>query len=314
MIIVFGSINMDMVFRAKKLPQAGETVLCDNYNITSGGKGANQALAAVRMGGKVALVGCAGDDGPALRMLRKLRGAGVMTTGVAESQDLLTGCAVVMTDQNGNNQVIVAGGANKQAKADQVPDEILLPANVVLMQMEMEPEENWKLIDRAHQRGCKTILNLAPAIHIPQNVMEKLDYLIVNQIEARQIADLLKMTVEKNVLKLATALSKPGKLNCIVTLGEQGCVACNKNGDLITVPAIKLAPGEIVDTTGAGDAWCGTFAGAIQSGYDLVQAMQMASVAGSLACLKHGAQDSFAYLGDIQENLGRLGETIRGKI
>src|SRR5687768_7776086 len=137
MIIVFGSINMDMVFRADKLPQPGETVLCGDYEITSGGKGANQALAAARMGGKVALVGCVGDDGPALRMLRALRRDGVMTTGVAESPDLLTGCAVVVADANGNNQITVASGANRHAKADQVPDEVLKPGGLVLMQMEM---------------------------------------------------------------------------------------------------------------------------------------------------------------------------------
>ena len=127
---------MDMVFRPGKLPEVGETALCGDYEITSGGKGANQALAAARLGGKVALVGAVGDDGPALRMLRALRRDGVMTTGVAESPDLLTGCAVVITDSDGNNQIVVASGANQHAKADQVPDEILKPANVLLMQME----------------------------------------------------------------------------------------------------------------------------------------------------------------------------------
>ncbi len=312
MIIVFGSINMDMVFPAERLPQAGETVLCDEYEITSGGKGANQALAAARMGDKVALVGCAGDDCPALRMLRSLRQNGVMTTGVAESEDSLTGCAVVMTDKDGNNQIMVASGANKEAKADQIPDEILLPQNVLLMQMEVPPEENWTLIKRAHERGCKTILNLAPAIQIPQSALEKLDYLIVNQIEAKQMAEMLGIKIEGNVQKLATALSRQGDLNCIITMGPQGAVACSKKGDIISVPTIKIE--NVVDTTGAGDAYCGTFAAAIHSGLGLVQAMQKASIAGSLACMKRGAQNSFPYLGDIDDKLPELGEVTREKI
>lgn len=311
MIIVFGSINMDMVFRADKLPQVGETVLCGDYDITSGGKGANQALAAARLGDKVALVGCVGDDGPALRMLRKLRRDGVMTTGVAESQEFLTGCAVVTTDHKGQNQIVVASGANAHAMADQVPDEILLPENVVLMQMELPPEENWALIERAHERGTKTILNLAPAISIPMSALEKLDYLIVNQIEATQIADMLNIEVEKNASKLAIALSKQGNLNCIVTLGPKGSVACSQDGELIAVPAIQLE--EVVDTTGAGDAYCGTFAGAIHDGKDLVTAMKLASVAGTLACQKQGAQESFVYLGDIEDHLDQLGDVTQAR-
>jgi len=308
MIIVFGSINMDMLFRADKLPAPGETVLCGAYEIASGGKGANQALAAARLGGKVALVGAVGDDGPALRMLRALRRDGVMTTGVAESPDLLTGCAVVMTDERGDNQIIVASGANSHAKSDQVPDEILKPGNLVLMQMEMAPEENWKLIDRAHARGVKTVLNLAPAIHIPKSALEKLDYLIVNQIEARQMAQMLDMEIEEAADKMATTISKQAKLSCVITLGEKGAIACSRQGDLVTVPALKLD--KVVDTTGAGDAWCGTFAAAIHEGRGLMEAMQMASVAGSLACLKKGAQESYAYLGDIEKYIDQLGEGV----
>ncbi|MCB9991053.1 MAG: ribokinase [Rhodospirillales bacterium] len=311
MLIVFGSINMDMVFPADHLPQPGETVLCGDYEITSGGKGANQALAASRLGTKVALVGCVGDDGPALRMLRSLRRDGVMTTGVAESPDLATGCAVIVTDKAGHNQIVVASGANSQAKADQVPDEILKPDNAVLMQMEMPPEENWELIRRAHDHGTTTILNLAPAIHIPQSALEKLDYLIVNGLEARQMAEMFGLTVEKDAMKLARALSQQGKLTCIITLSEQGSVACTKDGALITVPAVIQE--NVVDTTGAGDAYCGTFAAAIHDKRGIIEAMKMASVAGSLACRAKGAQDSYAYLGDIQDNLHLVGEVTQTK-
>jgi ribokinase len=237
-------------------------------------------------------------------MLRQLRRDGVMTSGVSESPDLPTGCAVIIRDKAGQNQIAVSSGANAGAKADQVPDEILKKGNVVLMQMEMPPEENWKLIERAHTRGATTILNLAPAITISEAALKKLDYLIVNHIEARQMAGMLGLKAEKDAMKMAQALSKQGDLTCIITLSEKGAVACGKDGKLTTVPAMKLE--KVVDTTGAGDAWCGTFAAAIHDGKKLEEAMRMASVAGSLSCTKKGAQDSYAYLGDIRENLQHL--------
>ncbi len=306
MLIVFGAINMDMVFTAGQLPQPGETVLCESYQITSGGKGANQALAAARMGVKVALAGCVGDDGPALRMLRALRRDGVMTTGVAESPSLPTGCASVIIDNKGNNQIVVAAGANSEAQADQLPDEVLHGKNVVLIQMELPPEENHKLINRAHERGARIILNLAPVITLPQDVLNKLDYLIVNELEAAQIAGKLGLTVEKDALTLARALSQQGELNCIVTIGAQGSVACSKKGTTYKVSALKIEEEDIIDTTGAGDAYCGTFAALIHNGAPLKDAMRHAAVAGSLACRKQGAQDSFAYLGDIKAHLEHL--------
>lgn len=307
MLIVFGAITMTLLFRTGRLPQPGDTVLCDAYAVISSGKGANQALAATRIGAKTALVGCAGDDGPALRMLRSLRHNGVMTTGVAESPDLPTGCTIAMVDSDGNAQTVTAAGANAKTQADQIPDEILTPSTVLLLQAELSPEENRLLIDRASARGTTIIMNLSPPVPIPQDTLEKLDYLIVNEAEARAIAKRLGLTAGRGTPELAAALSRQGKLNCIVTRAEQGSVACRKNGDFVTVPALKLE--QVVDPTGAGDAYCGTFAAAIYAGRDMSEAMRMAAVAGSLACTKEGAQESFPYLGDIEASLGRLGTT-----
>lgn len=310
MIIVFGSINMDMYLPVPAFPQAGETVLSPRYDMFAGGKGGNQALAACRTGEKVALVGRTGDDGPGLRIVTGLRRDGVITSGVAKSESP-TGMAVVITDKSGESQVIVAAGANFDVRNDQVPDEILIPGNIVLMQTETPPQENWALLQRAKDGGAMTMLNLAPAINIPQEALNNVDYLIVNQIEARQIAKKLGIDPEKNMTKLAYALSQKGnKLTCIVTMGPQGSVAVTPEGKAIRVPCLKLEPERVVDVTGSGDAYCGTLAGLLHQGMKLPDAMRHASVAGSLSCQTRGAQASYAYFGDIQEKVKELGDAV----
>jgi ribokinase len=304
MIIIFGSINMDMVVPVGKFPAAGETVLSPRYDMLPGGKGANQALAAARVGPKTALVGCVGDDGIGLRMLNGLKRDGVITSGVAQS-DLPTGMAVILTNEKGENEIVVVSGANADAKADQIPDEILKSSHVLLLQGETPPQENWTLLERAKKRGVTTILNLAPVVEIPRETLAHIDYLVVNQIEARQIAQALKLDLDEDAAKLARALAQQARLTCIVTLGAQGSLAVTPDGHTIRVPALKI--GNVVDTTGAGDAYCGTLAAALYSRKTLTDAMKLASVAGSLACTKRGAQDSFPYIGEIEEKLEQLG-------
>lgn len=310
MIIVFGSINMDMYVSVPNVPEPGETVLCPGFEMSPGGKGANQALAAARSGAKVALVGRVGDDNMGIRILTGLRREGVMTSGVIESEQP-TGCAFIMRQPDGENRIIVASGANSDVAAEQVPDEILTDRNVLLLQMEVPAQENWALLARAKARGCLSILNLAPAIRIPQDAMNNLDILIVNLIEARQIANKLGLSVENDGMKLAQALSMQGKLTCIVTLGALGSVAWTKDGQSFRVPALKLEDGAI-DVTGAGDAFCGTLASALHAGLSLEEGMRRASVAGSLACMQKGAQASLPYLGDIEDHLKELGDIKRG--
>lgn len=304
MLIVFGAINQDFIFKTKVLPQAGETILATDYDVYSGGKGANQALAAARMGTKTALIACTGDDGASVRMQNHLKRNGVMVSGVSESENFLTGTASIITSEDGKNQIVVAPGANADAKHDQIPDEILKTGNIVLLQMELPTAENEKLISRAHERGVKVILNLAPAIKIHESSLKKVDYLLVNQIEARQIADSLGINAEKTPETLARALSKAGDLHCIVTMGDQGSTAAMANGNIIRVKAMQLE--KVIDTTGAGDAYCGTFAACIHNGETMETAMKYASIAGTLACRAYGAQDSYAFSADIKDHLGFL--------
>ncbi len=301
MIIVFGSVNMDVNLQVQAFPAPGETILSPTYDMTPGGKGANQALAAVRGGVKTALVGMIGDDGMGTRILNNIRRHEVMTSGVGTSDTLPTGMAFVMRDKKGENQIIVASGANAQVRADQVPDEILKPGNVVLFQMEISQAENLNVMERAKKHGATVILNLAPAIRLSQKTLDVVDYLIVNEIEARQIAGVLSINPDQDLVKIAQALSAQAHLDCIVTLGAQGAVAVTKDGKAWKVPALAIP--EVVDTAGAGDCFCGTLAAALHEKKSMPEAMRRAVVAASLSCLKTGTQDSYPYSAEIEDAL-----------
>lgn len=302
MLIVFGSINMDMVISPSHMPQAGETVLCPDYELLPGGKGANQALAAARMGARVALVGCAGNDAYAPQIVNVIRRQGVITSGVAQS-DLPTGCAFILREEGGGNRIIVATGANVEARADQVPDEILRPGYMVLTQTELPPEEVFTLIRRAHERGLKVILNLAPAVDLPEDILRKVYILVVNEIEIEQAARSLEIPVGDHAA-MARALSMKGKTTCIVTLADKGSIVSRPDGSIFRVNSLVLD--EVVDTTGAGDAYCGTLAACLYEGMPLEESVRWASAAGSLACEKLGTIDAFAYQDDVRERLDEV--------
>lgn len=301
MIVVFGSINMDINMRVKDFPRAGETILSPSYDMTPGGKGANQALACARGGAKTAIVGKVGDDGMGTRILNGLRRNEVMTSGVATSDFLPTGLAIVTRDAKGENHITVASGANADVSAVQVPDEILKAGNILLLQMEVPLQENFQLMERAKKLGATVILNLAPAFHIPQKALDLVDYLIVNELEARMIAETIGINPDQDLMIVAKALSTKGQLDCIVTLGPKGAVAMTQKGHGWRVPAMELK--EVVDTTGAGDCFCGMLAAGIHNKLALGSAMRRASVAASLSCMKKGAQESYPYIAEVEEVL-----------
>lgn len=304
MIIVFGSINMDVNLRVKNFPHPGETILTPAYEMSPGGKGANQSLACARGGAKTALVGKVGDDAMATRILNGLRRNEVMTSGVATSDILPTGMAIVTTDARGENNIVVASGANGDVQAVQVPDEVLKPGNILLLQMEVPLQENLSLMERAKKRGVTVMLNLAPAFHIPQKALELVDYLIVNELEARAMAEVVGIPAGQDLMVLAKALAAKGDLDCIITLGAKGAVSIGKDGKGWRVPSLELK--EVVDTTGAGDCFCGTLAAALHNKYALGSAMRRASIAAGLSCMKRGAQDSYPYIAEVEELLEKF--------
>lgn len=302
MVIVFGSLNIDLIMKVKHQPVIGETVLTSTYDWLPGGKGANQAVACSRSGAKTAMVGQIGDDGFGTRILYSLKKDDVLTSGIARADDEPTGMAFVTIDAKGNNQIVVAAGANSLTNSDQIPNEILHKDNVILMQMEVGHEHNWDVIHRAKAVGAKTILNLAPAGSIPREVLNDLDYLIVNQIEGRQMAEKMGLKIEESAVSMATRLAKSCDLTCVMTLGPKGCIAIKADGTGWAVNAYDLGE-ELADTTGAGDTFCGVFASGVFKKKTLQDTLKRASIAASLACRGIGAQTKMPREDEIEENL-----------
>jgi ribokinase len=302
MVIVFGSLNIDLVLKVKHQPVVGETILTPSYEWFSGGKGCNQAIACSRSGVKTAMVGQVGDDGFGTRLMNALKRDEVLASGVARHEKEPTGTAFITVDDAGDNQIIVASGANRYATADQVPNEILHKDNVCLMQMEVNYSENWDVIHRAKGVGAKTILNLAPAGTVPRDVLDDLDYLIVNQIEGRQMAEKMGLKIEDSAIAMARKLAESADLTCVMTLGPLGCIAMKPDGKGWQVKAHDLGE-DLADTTGAGDTFCGVFAGCVFQKMTLQETLRRASIAGTLACRGLGAQSKMPRVEEIEEFL-----------
>lgn len=301
MIIVFGSLNVDMMMPVEHFPKPGETILCStDYISSAGGKGSNQAVAAIRAGAKVAMVGKVGDDSFGRRSINNLKSQSILTTGIGISERP-TGCATIAVDMHGKNFVIVAPGANLDATSDQIPDEILTERNVLLAQLETSPDETFDVLARAHARKAITILNASPARHITVEHLKNIDYLIVNEIEALQLAHALGI-VGSDPKQLAKKVAFMGSLTCIITLEAKGVIAATETA----VYSCAALPIEPVDTTGAGDAFCGIFAACLQQKMDWLSALHHASVGAGLSCLGLGAQDGMPFMDDIQKNLNKI--------
>lgn len=298
MIVVFGSLNVDMVMKVGKLPHPGDTVLCPNYQKTAGGKGANQALAASQSGAVVNFFGKIGDDIFGDTVLEGLKKSSVNLEGVTKATQTPTGCATVCVDPQGKNMIIVASGANLRAREADVPDSLLTPETTLLIQMETPVEENWKLIHRAKKAGARILLNLAPAYKVPDEILQMLDFLIMNETEATTLALFLGFDVISPTAA-ARRISATFDITCIVTLGKDGAIAYSNQG----IWSVKAMDIQAVDTTAAGDTFVGGLAASLDRGEGFPQALQWASVASGLTCLHTGAQSSIPHQAQIEANL-----------
>lgn len=275
-ILVFGSINVDVLVPVKSLPAPGETVLGVAYRLLPGGKGANQALAARRAGAEVALAGAVGEDAFAAVALDGLRAAGI-DLALVERVAAPTGLATIIVGEGGENMIAVASGANTEAKAVQVPDAILTPGTTLVCQMEVPAGENWALIRRAAMAGARTVLNLAPAAPLDPEVLRHIDILVANAGEAATLGD----APAKVARRLRQAL--------VVTRGAAGSTAYLADRGRIDMPALPVAA---IDTTGAGDTFVGVLAAGLDMGLSLAEALRRASAAAGLACTAQGAQSA----------------------
>ncbi|HEX6980479.1 MAG TPA: ribokinase [Alphaproteobacteria bacterium] len=308
MILVFGSINIDLVATVPSIPRPGETVLSARYETTAGGKGANQAVAAARARADarlpVVMAGAVGDDGFGAFALANLAKNGVDTRAVRKGGEP-TGCAFIAVNPRGENAITVASGANRTVRAADVPDAMLGQARAVVLQMEIPVDENIALARRARAAGTPVILNLAPApADLSPALLERLlasvDVLVLNELEAAAVAAAYDGVTGTDPGTMARDIAERAKLTAVITLGADGAVASVHGKPPLAARALTITP---VDTTGAGDAFVGIMAAKIAEGVAFERCLRYAAVGASLACLALGAQASLPYAADIEKAL-----------
>lgn len=298
MIVVFGSINADIAVSVPRLPKPGETVMGAGYQVFAGGKGANQALAARRAGGEVALVGAVGNDAFKSVALSLVTAGGVVLSGVAETSSP-TGIATITIDARGENQIAVACGANAMADPKQL-ERLLSFGDTLLLQYELPIEVVVAAAVIGRSKDAQVLLNAAPAGPISNALAPLVNLLVVNEHEAATIAAGMKLPPEPHAFALGYA--DRWRAIVVVTLGPNGAIAAS-HGKLVRVEAPRV---EVVDTTAAGDTFVGTLAVLLREGASLSEAVRYAVAAGSLAVEQSGAQPSIPFRIAIESRVAQM--------
>jgi ribokinase len=293
MILIFGSLNIDLVARVPLIPGPGRTVLAPSYATHYGGKGANQAVAAARIAGpgKVFMAGRVGRDAFGDGALDNLAANGV-DTGLVVKSDNPTGCAFITVDPGGENAITVASGANMTASATDVPVTFFGADTVLMLQMEVPFAQSLEVARRTKSASGTVVWNLAP---VPEQMTSEMirdllaatDYLLVNEHEALDAAAAIGFSMS-DFRAAAGKLAKAGNLTCVVTAGAEGAVATTADDSNLRAASLNIRP---IDTTGAGDTFVGAFACALDEKAPLQKALEIGCEAAALKCLKAGAQN-----------------------
>lgn len=263
LVTVVGSVNLDLVARAPALPRPGETITDATFEQHPGGKGANQALAARRMGADVRLIACIGDDAEGRAATHLLRGAGVDLARTRTTRDSHTGIALIVVGPDGQNQIVVAPGANRTLT---LADVDLTDTEVVICQLEIPVD----VVASAVEQAPFSILNCAPARPLPEGLLANCDVVVVNETERAFYGTMLE----------------DARL-VVVTLGAEGAAAFQRGTEVARVPSLRV---DAIDTVGAGDTFVGTLGVELASGNELEPAMRVAAAAGAIATTRQGAQ------------------------
>jgi ribokinase len=288
---------MDFNVAVPRLPSEGETITGGRFYMSHGGKGANQAVAARRLGAEVRFVGCIGQDPQGDQVTDQLRAEGIPTEGLIHVEDAATGVALIMVDAEGRNQIAVASGANLHLLPDQAREHVSLLAwaQVLLCQIEIPISTVEWALAAGRERGVPTILNPAPAQQLPDRLLPLVDCLTPNAVEAEILTGVAVKGPEA-ATRAAQHLLTRGVRRVIVTLGAQGVLSCDGTSAL-HFPAF---PVDAVDTTGAGDAFNGALAVGLAAGGTWEEALPLANAAAALACTKRGAQTSFPRRAEVE--------------
>lgn len=286
-VVVVGSINVDMVFTSDIRPKAGETVLGNTFSLIPGGKGANQAVAAAKLGSESIMIGCVGHDSNADFAINNLNNVNVSTDCIDIVQDVPTGVANIIVAED-DNSIIVISGANYEVNKDTIDKykDIILSADIVLLQLEIPLETVEYTLELCKMNNVKVLLNPAPAVELSTSMIENATYITPNEHE-------LKIILGKNCDTEDEMRKYPNKL--IVTLGSKGVKYFDGN-EMKYIPSCKV---EVVDTTGAGDTFCGALAAALVRGDCLEDAIKFANKAAAYSITKLGAQSGMPTLNQL---------------
>jgi ribokinase len=296
-VVVIGSLNMDLVTRASRLPRGGETLIGKSFATVSGGKGANQAVAAARLGAQVSMVGCVGSDAYGEELRGALLAEQIDCQAVSTVDDS-SGVALIVVDDNSQNAIVIVAGANgalTPAVIDRF-DAVLQAADVIICQLEVPDATVGHALKRGRELGKTVILNPAPASRpLPADWYASIDYLIPNESEASALSG-LPVDSLATAEAAATRLISLGASKVIITLGAQGSLFANgKSFEHFPAPKVKA-----VDTTAAGDTFVGGFAAALAAGKSEAEAIRFGQVAAALSVTRAGAQPSIPTLSDVQ--------------
>lgn len=302
-ILVIGSSNIDLIMKMKRLPEKGETVTDCDFVQTFGGKGANQAVAAARAGGHVTFVSCVGADAFGQQMIANFRKDGVDTAHVITDQETASGTALIMIDEQGENIISVAPGANYKLNKTHINgiSTLIERASCIVLQYEITEETLAHVLHMADQKRTTTIFNYAPAKPLPLEIIRKSSILIINETEAQMLTGIHEVSLH-NVEMAAEHLHAAGMTAIIITLGINGSYVSSPDFKGL-VPAFKV---KAIDTTAAGDVFCGTLATRLTEGASLKEAVIFSSAASAISVTRLGAQPSAPKRHEIDHFLTNL--------
>lgn len=302
-IVVIGSSNTDMVVKAAKFPLPGETILGGDFFMFSGGKGANQAVAAARMGSKVTFICKTGNDIFGQRSLEEFQKEGIDTRYIEKDFEKASGTALILVDDSGENEIVVASGANERLlwKDIEAGEKAFVEADVILLQLEIPVESVLYAAKKGFHYGKKVILNPAPALQLPEEIFSYLYLITPNETEAEILTGV--KVVDRNTASVAAQkLIEMGVQNAIITMGAEGAYFKNHLFEmLVKAPVVKP-----VDTTAAGDTFNGVLAVGIASGKEWEESIAAACRAAAISVTRMGAQASMPYKNEVEDGLNGM--------
>ena len=299
-VVVVGSLNVDLVVHAARLPQPGETLTGTEFLTDQGGKGANQAVAAARAGARVAMVGRVGRDAYGTRVIAALRQEAIACDALSVDPDRPTGVAAITVAAGGENSIVVVPGANHTLRAGHVEaaQGLLAAARIVVLQLEVPIEAVAAALRIARAAGVPTLLNAAPATALPADLLAAVDWLVVNAGEAARLLD-AAVDDRAQALAAAQALLARGPRHVIVTLGADGLVHAERAASTY----LPASPVQAIDTTGAGDTFVGVLAAALAEGRPPQAALRWGQAAAALAVTRRGSQSAIPRRDEILAGL-----------